>query len=63
MLCDRRHALLAPMALGDNISVGPYAEAAAITALLFPIVRPLYMSASPSLREKAYSAGSPTRMS
>ena len=36
--------------VGDGVSVGPYAEAAAITALLFPLVRPLYMSASPSLR-------------
>ncbi|MBL8543593.1 MAG: hypothetical protein JNJ63_07255 [Hyphomonadaceae bacterium] len=30
------------------IAVGPYAEAAAITALLFPFVRPLYMSGAPS---------------
>lgn len=42
--------VLAPMALGDNVSVAPYAEAAAITALLFPIVRPLYMSAAQGLR-------------
>jgi hypothetical protein len=31
-------------------AVGAYAQAAAITALLFPIVRPLYMSAAPSGR-------------
>jgi hypothetical protein len=31
----------------------PYAEAAIITAILFPIVRPLYMSNSPSLRPGA----------
>jgi hypothetical protein len=42
--------LLAPIALGDNVSVLPYAEAATITAIFFPIVRPLYMSAAPSLR-------------
>lgn len=42
--------VLAPIALGDNVSVLMFAEAAAITALLFPLVRPLYMSASPSLR-------------
>jgi len=32
------------------IAVIPYAEAALITAILFPIVRPLYMSATASLR-------------
>lgn len=32
------------------IAIIPYAEAAAITALLFPLVRPLYMSAAPSMR-------------
>ncbi len=32
------------------IAVAPYAEAALITALLFPFVRPLYMSAAPSMR-------------
>ena len=42
--------LLAPWALGGHVSVRPYAEAAAITALLFPIFRPLYMSGSPALR-------------
>jgi hypothetical protein len=42
--------LLARLALGPNISVLPYAEAAIITAIFFPIVRPLYMSSSPSLR-------------
>lgn len=42
--------LVAPLGLGANVSVYPYAVAAGITALLFPIVRPLYMSSSPSLR-------------
>lgn len=42
--------VVAPMALGRNVSVTPYAEAAVITAILFPLVRPLYMSASPSMR-------------
>jgi hypothetical protein len=32
------------------IAVIPYAEAALITAILFPLVRPLYMSAAPSMR-------------
>lgn len=43
-------ALIAPLAIGENVSVMPYAEAATITAILFPIVRPLYMSAAPSMR-------------
>ncbi len=30
------------------IAVGPYAEAAAMTALLFPFARPFYMSGAPS---------------
>ena len=42
--------VLAPLALGDNVSVEPYAQAAIITTVLFPFVRPLYMSAAPSLR-------------
>ena len=42
--------VLAPLGLGDNVSVEPYAEAAIITTALFPFVRPLYMSAGPSLR-------------
>jgi cell shape-determining protein MreD len=42
--------VLARLGLGRNDSVQPYAEAAIITAILFPLVRPLYMSASPSLR-------------
>lgn len=45
--------LLARLGLGPNISVLPYAEAAIITAIFFPIVRPLYMSSSPSLRPGA----------
>jgi hypothetical protein len=43
-------ALIAPLAIGDNVSVAPYAETATITAILFPLVRPLYMSAAPSMR-------------
>jgi hypothetical protein len=43
-------ALIAPLAFGDNVSILPYAEAATITAILFPLVRPLYMSAAPSLQ-------------
>ena len=42
--------VVAPLGLGRNVSVGPYAEAALITAILFPIVRPLYMSAAASAR-------------
>lgn len=42
--------ILAPLGLGRNVSIVPYAQTAIITAILFPIVRPLYMSASPSLR-------------
>lgn len=45
--------LLARLGLGRNISVLPYAEAAIITAIIFPFVRPLYMSASASLRPGA----------
>ena len=41
---------LARFGMGRNVSVLPYAEAAVITAILFPLVRPLYMSASPSAR-------------
>jgi hypothetical protein len=43
-------ALIAPWAIGRNVSVWPYAEAAAITVILFPIVRPLYMSATSAAR-------------
>jgi len=45
--------IVAPLGLGRNVSVGPYAEAAVITAILFPLVRPLYMSASASQRAGA----------
>lgn len=41
---------LAPIGLGRQVSIGPYAEAAIFTAILFPLVRPLYMTASPSTR-------------
>lgn len=44
--------VLAPWGLGPYVSVRPYAEAALLTALFFPLVRPLYMSASPALRTK-----------
>lgn len=46
-------AVLAPLGLGPNVSIYPYAEAALITAILFPLVRPLYMSASANLRPGA----------
>lgn len=36
--------------LGPRASITAYAEAAIITAILFPLVRPLYMSAAPSMR-------------
>ncbi len=45
--------VVAPLGLGRNVSVAPYAEAAVITAILFPLVRPLYMSGSASLRPGA----------
>jgi len=38
-------SVVAPLGLGRNVSVGPYLEAAIITAIIFPLVRPLYMSA------------------
>jgi hypothetical protein len=41
--------LIAPLAFDNNVSVLPYAEAATITAILFPIVRPLYMRSAPSM--------------
>ena len=43
-------AVIAPWGLGPNVSVRPYAEAAGITALLFPLVRPLYMESGPATR-------------
>jgi len=42
--------LVAPLGGIARPAVWSYAEAATITAILFPIVRPLYMSASPSPR-------------
>lgn len=42
--------VLARLGLGRNVSVLPYAEAAIITAIIFPVVRPLYMSSAPSGR-------------
>lgn len=44
--------VVAPLGLGRNVSVLPYAEAAIITAIVFPLVRPLYMSASASARSQ-----------
>lgn len=41
--------VLAPLGLGRHVSVRPYAEAAIITALIFPLVRPLYMNATSSI--------------
>lgn len=40
--------VVAPWGLGDNVSVRSYAEAALITAILFPLARPLYMGAATS---------------
>ena len=42
--------VLAPLGLGDNVSIAPYAEAALIPTALFPFVRSLYMSTGPSTR-------------
>jgi hypothetical protein len=42
--------VVAPLGLGRNVSVMLYAQAALITAILFPIVRPLYMSAGAATR-------------
>jgi hypothetical protein len=39
-------AIIAPIAHGGHASVLVYAQAAGVTALLFPIARPLYMSAT-----------------
>jgi cell shape-determining protein MreD len=44
--------VLAPWALGPNVSIRPYAEACAYTALLFPLVRPLYMSGASAVRSQ-----------
>ncbi len=40
--------LIAPVFV--PIAIIPYAEAALITAILFPLVRPLYMGSAPSMR-------------
>jgi hypothetical protein len=50
LACTGLAALLLRWSLGAHVSVRPFAEAVAITALLFPLARPLYMSATPSLR-------------
>lgn len=36
-------SVIAPWALGGQAAMGPFAEALAVTGLLFPFVRPLYM--------------------
>ena len=38
--------VLMSISRANNIPLAPYAEAAIITAILFPLVRPLYMSAT-----------------
>lgn len=43
----------ARLGLGRGVSVGEYAMAALVTALLFPLVRVLYMGASPALERGA----------
>lgn len=45
--------LVAPVALGPNVSVRQYAEAAAVTILLFPLARVLYMNARLSVSRSA----------
>jgi len=45
--------VLAPIGLGSNVSVAGYLNAVLITIVLFPLVRPLYMSSGPSLRPQA----------
>lgn len=45
--------LIAPIAIGRFASVRLYAEAAAITTLLFPLVRPLYMGEAANFRSGA----------
>jgi hypothetical protein len=40
----------APLGGVAREAISSYAEAAIITAIIFPLVRPLYMSAAPSLR-------------
>jgi hypothetical protein len=42
--------ILAPIGLGANVSIAAYLNAVLITIVLFPLVRPLYMSSGPSLR-------------
>jgi hypothetical protein len=39
-------ALVAPWALGGAFKLGPFAQACAVTAVLFPLARPLYMDTS-----------------
>jgi rod shape-determining protein MreD len=41
---------IAPIALGRGASAAPFAQAAAVTALLFPLVRQFYMSTAPTQR-------------
>ena len=45
--------ILAPIGLGSNVSVAGYLSAVLVTIVIFPLVRPLYMSSGPSLRPQA----------
>ena len=49
--------VIAPWAFGDSTSVRAYAEAAGITAALFPIVRPLYMDSGPTMSARTKLSG------
>jgi hypothetical protein len=39
-------ALIAPWAVGGPVGIAPFAQACAITAVLFPLVRPFYMDSN-----------------
>jgi hypothetical protein len=39
-------ALIAPFAIGGPVGLWPFAQSCAVTALLYPLVRPLYMDVS-----------------
>lgn len=45
--------LLAPLGLGRNAPLTPYAETVTVTAILFPLVRPLYMQSRQQVRARA----------
>jgi len=44
---------VAPLGLGQNVSIEPYVQTCLITIVLFPLVRSLYMSGSPGARVQA----------